>query len=469
MQKMKYVFLLLIISAIGCNTAQKNLDRGSNLENKGQYYDAALRYITALEKDATLSSARDGLMSAGSSALGQLLSDAIQARSARDYRRVSDIFAKGEDMRDKAYRLGVTLNPPSNYVSMRQDMFDEAFNSYMRTSDEAMNQRKFENAENALNEALKFNPTNDQQQRANRQRDEIYDLWSSALMEEGRRHEENRRWEAAFKAYDKASQKAPTDKMQRDMKDASVNMLVQWGEDDMRYNRYKGAYDRASRALQLAPGLSAAERIMRESVDRGTVQVAMLPLWRTAAAAPDMPNDFMAETNDALQYDFWDKPPMFIKTADPREVRSIMRRENLNERILSDDRVYDMGRRMNANLVMYGEITRYNVTDDIRSERERTAKTRTGQEVKYKEQTIRRRVDTQVDFRVVEPSRRRQFCGGKIDHGDINNLDLGRTERRIFDELDKREALERLMRDLTNNLSRKVATQVYDEIIHEIQ
>lgn len=466
---------------MGCNTAEKNLKKGTSLENKGQYYEAALRYITALEKDATLRDAREGLSISGASAVVQLSEDARMAQRAQNYRNAKDAYLKIDQMLDRTTRVGVDVRMPMNYAETRRGIMEEAYMYYMNASDAEMRLRKYEAAENMLNEAMRFDPTSSQQEQAEAQRNRIYLDWSNLLIEDGRRLEADRRWEGAFKAYEKATQKSPTDQMRRQMQDASVSMLVKWGEDDMRYGRYRGAHERATRALQLVPNLDAAERLAREAIDRGTLQVAMLPIYRTAAAAVDMPNDFLADLNDALQYDFWDKPPMFIRSADPREIRSIMRRENLNDRVLSDDRVYDLGRRINANLVMYGEVTRYYVKDEVRSERSRTVKTRTGQDVTYKEQTIRRMVESQVDFRVVEPSRRRQFCAGKAEqrdyvefkiavyNGNPNDLDLGRNERRIFDETDKREALERLTRDVNNNLSRKMAERVFDEIIREMQ
>ena len=51
--------LFLAVLLTGCASAGKRLEQGIEAEAEGSYYEAAIRYVEALEKDETLAEARD--------------------------------------------------------------------------------------------------------------------------------------------------------------------------------------------------------------------------------------------------------------------------------------------------------------------------------------------------------------------------------------------------------------------------
>ena len=61
----------------GCASAGKRLEQGLEAETRGDYHAAVSRYIEALDKDATLTDARDALLVAwdSASARGQALAE----------------------------------------------------------------------------------------------------------------------------------------------------------------------------------------------------------------------------------------------------------------------------------------------------------------------------------------------------------------------------------------------------------
>ena len=61
--------LFLAVLLTGCASAGKRLEQGIEAEAEGSYYEAAIRYVEALEKDETLAEARDRLLEASDSAV----------------------------------------------------------------------------------------------------------------------------------------------------------------------------------------------------------------------------------------------------------------------------------------------------------------------------------------------------------------------------------------------------------------
>ena len=119
--------LLILFVLGGCASADKRFEQGNEMEAKGQYEQAVMRYVQALEKDHTYEPARIRLLEVGNLAIQEHLTDSetrLQrgdpVGSAGHYRRIDSIVAQ-------ARSVGVRLDVPNDYEGMRRAAFDHAF------------------------------------------------------------------------------------------------------------------------------------------------------------------------------------------------------------------------------------------------------------------------------------------------------------------------------------------------------
>ncbi len=96
------VFLgLTTLFALGCVSAEDRLEEGVQLQNRGQYMEAVYRFADAVERDGSLTEARERLVAAGDTAMGMALTDAdrLEARgepvqAAQRYQDIDRMLAR---------------------------------------------------------------------------------------------------------------------------------------------------------------------------------------------------------------------------------------------------------------------------------------------------------------------------------------------------------------------------------------
>lgn len=468
------LFMMLFVSA--CDTTGKVLKRASALENKGRYEDAALAYIQVLQKKPSLSDARSGLQSTGDAAIR-----AILAENTRNSIAVVENYRRVDDLTRKADAVNISLVLPANYQNNRRRAFDEVIRDLVTKAENLAVEKKWEQALNSSKEALKYEPDAGAELMIRNQQFEIADQWGKDLASIGYAAERKRDWAAALRNYERAAEVSPDERMKEEMTQARGNVLFQWAEDDIRYNKFRAAYDKLGRAIELTPRNERAKSLMADVMQRGGRKVAMLPLYRTAAAVQEMPESFVQELNDELQFGYWGKPPAFIITSDPRDIRREMRKDDLEGRVLSDDKVYLLGRRIGGDFIVFGEVDRFVVTERTVRERDRNATTFSKQKVTYKEAVVERKVEVGVSFRILELSKRRLFTSGGVRHtevvqyktakyaGSTNDLDLNRDQRKIFNGEDKRENLNNMITKMVREIGKKTANGVYAKLLEGIE
>ncbi|HRR08496.1 MAG TPA: hypothetical protein PLO56_07365 [Rhodothermales bacterium] len=468
------LFLMLFISA--CDTTGKVLKRATALEAKGRYEDAAMAYIQVLQKNPNLSNARSGLQSTGDAAIRAILTEPTRDPKAQvsHYRRVDGLVQKAD-----AVNLSLTL--PATYQSDRRRAFNDVIRDLVTRAENLAIENKWEQALNSAREALQYEPDPDAEQMIRNQMFDLEDQWSKDLAAAGLAAERKRDWSGALRNYEKATEITPDERMKEEMTQARSNVLFQWAEDDIRYNKFRAAYDKLGRALEMAPRNERARSLMEEAMRRGSRKVAFLPLYRTAAAIQEMPDSFVQELNEELQFGYWGKPPAFVITSDPRDIRREMRKDDLEGRVLSDDKVYLLGRRIGGDFIVFGEIDRFVVTERNVRERDRNASTFSKQKVTYKEVIVERKVEVGVSFRILELSKRRLFTSGGTRHteviqyktakyaGNMADLDLNREQRGVFNGEDKRENLNNMITKMVREIGKKTASGVYAKLLEGIE
>src|SRR5690606_16386232 len=98
-----------------------------------------------------------------------------------------------------------------------------------------------------------------------------------------------------------------------------------------------------------------------EALERGSVYAAVFPVEDEGdRSTSEAPRSFVADL-DALLYDeHWAAPPLFVRTADPAEVRRLLRRRyNADDRLRSPRRTAALARALLAKFGTAATLTRY--------------------------------------------------------------------------------------------------------------
>lgn len=481
MRKLTYFALMLVtLSFAACNTSGKMLKRATKLESKGQYYEAAMAYIGALKKNPEVPGGRDGLRHAGDTAIVKILEGSTGRSPIMTPEATVAAYRKVDELYFQAKQTGTLLTLPQTYEQDRRAAMDVMIQGLVRQATSAAADQKWELALSRIAEAGKYDPTEKQKEDLAQFDYDIAEEWSKILVQEGLNADGKRNWAGALAKYEKAEQISRDARLQEEMRQARANVLQKWAEDDLRYNRFRSSYDRALAAQELNPRNEDVKNLMAEALSRGARNVAIFPFVKTAAAIADMPKSFVQELNDELQFGYWAKPPVFIRTSDPRDIRRELRKADLEDRVVSDDPAFALGRKLSADFVVFGEVTRFVVTDKVQSERERSARTYSKTSVKYKEATIERKVEVTVSYRILDIRTRKVYNVGSSNHlemitfkeaqymGDAAQLDLDRSQRALFNGDEKRVQLENLVTALVKNLSKKTGDKVYGTLLEAI-
>ena len=181
MLSFRYVSGLLLLVALvsGCASAEKRFNQGLEMETRGQYESAMMRYIQALEKEPGLEDARVRVRETGALAITERLEEAEylggrgdQVASARQFQGVDAIVAR-------ARTVGVRLTVPQEYAQTRRATFDEAFHSLLDRGSMARDQGRWQDGLTCYHQAQRdFEPTLTQRNRALAEESALLVQWS---------------------------------------------------------------------------------------------------------------------------------------------------------------------------------------------------------------------------------------------------------------------------------------------------
>jgi len=302
------------------------------------------------------------------------------------------------------------------------------------------------------------------------------------LVSEGLAAEERRRFSDAMRSYERADRYEPNGEQRSRLFEAQVRATMAWAEADLSARRYRAALSHADEAVALlgGPDRPEARRAMdlrATALERGTVFVAMAPLWRSDGAAQLMTEEFLDALNDELELRYWTEPPLFVASVDPVEVRRELRRQRYTRTVLTPREAARVGRDLQANLFVTGEIDIFTLTErDVRRETRKT-RSRTGRDVTYTLESGTMTYRVRVAYLVMDVRQGREVRRSSVDvsesgdfergvyDGDTAELELTRNESRYFDPGRRREAQQDLEERVVRKLSARLAEQVYRDVL----
>lgn len=280
----RFLLLLPIAFASACASAEDRLAEGVQLQTQGRYFEAVYRYIDALEKDATLTEARERLLAAGDSAVVQAMDDADDMERRGDPVRAAGLYRQVDAMLGAARQVGTRIPIPPDYSAIRRGVLDHAINWQMIEGDKAA--------------------------------------------AEGR-------WAQARQFYIGArGDYLPSRSQVEESYDAEERILLQWAEVELTDLRPRSAFDLAQEALDLRPSparetVLTVRDLQERALDAGTVVLAIAPVMADDGVREYLGAEFEIQLDETLQLDHWTKAPLFVEIADPvilrRELRGLLR------------------------------------------------------------------------------------------------------------------------------------------------
>lgn len=269
---------LLVVSA--CTSATDRLNEGIALQSQGRYMQAVYRYADAVERDRELIEAQERLLAAGDSAVMTAMDEADRLERRGDPVAAAEQYSQLDAMLERVRQVGMRVEVPSDYSTIRRALFDAAINWQMVQGDEAA--------------------------------------------QEGR-------WEEARGFYQGArgSYLPSRDQIEESM-EAETRVLLDWARVELQDRRPRMAFELAEQALEVRTSparetVLTARDIQDRALETGTVVLAVPPVMADPGVREWLGGEFEVELDNDLSVDHWTQPPLFVDIADPALLRTELR------------------------------------------------------------------------------------------------------------------------------------------------
>lgn len=432
--------LLTILFITGCGGgAGARLERGLEQEARGEPLQAALSYISALERDGTLDEARSRLQDLAPT-LGQLWMERSSGlQKAGDALGAAEETLSLQEILARSPGVGVPVSPPPDWPRHRATILTGANEASLRQSREDASGGRWSEGIQILRRALeRYEPSPGHQA-------SMQELWTTHLMG--------------------------------------------WGEAELARGRPRAGFLRLEEAhARLSPGdplLVRITNLQAQALEVGSIRVAFLPLEATEGAREMAPSGFPEALNEVLQLERWTAPPPFVLTASPVDVRRELdrvRREatRRSQSGLAIDEAVDVGRVVGAQRTVITEVEAFVWDTSGVRVRERTATLRGGGNTVYRVQTGTVRMAATVGFLVVDPSSRRTLDQRSftirtsapleegIYAGDPALLDLSNRDRLLFTPSQQAAREAEALEELQDLLAERLAGELFQRLVASV-
>ncbi|HYR07952.1 MAG TPA: hypothetical protein VEQ60_09295 [Longimicrobium sp.] len=425
--------LLPLTMAAGCMSANKRLEQGMKLEERGRPVDAARRYVDALRRDPSLADARVRLEETGRLAVEQYLAASATASSGGRHDDAAETLLALDAFRRDVAAVRVELAVPADYAQHRRAVLDAAIDASIDQGAQLAETGRYGDALGQLERVTRWQPSAEQRRVVDEARLDTYSGWMAA--------------EAAA-------------------------------------GRHRAAYNVAERAISSLgrqfPGIERLVEAQQYAIDEGTLRVAVLPIAASREAERALPASFLRDVENELEAGAWARPPAFVEVVEPREVRREARRFDLDDLGYTSEAAR-LGRAVGADLVVMLEVDSVAITEPDPTRERRAARTRSGADTAYVVRSGRREGWTRVRYAVVSvddrrivtrdyvaPEASRDFREAEYA-GDWRQLLLDDDARRLFDPSRRDDARANLMLELSRRLADELSREVYEQVLSQVR
>jgi len=425
--------LVLSIILSGCVSTQERYEKGVKYEDEGRYARAVEEYGKVLRKEPGWEEARSHLLDAGTHAVADRLANAHEAEAAGDYEAAVHALDDVERLRSIAAGVDVILPVPDDYTAYRQSLRDSA---------------------------------------------------ALSVIAQGRRAESAGEWPDALRLYTRAQERYPLSPAQTaEVNRRRADVHLAWGREELDRNRNRAAFEHAEQALKYdGVDARAAHDLQSEAQAQGTRHIAFIPFWRTDGWHRAAPPALRPELNDLLTYEHWSEPPLFIATANPADVHREIRYRHFGRLALDRHQATDVGRALDADFVVTGEMVSFSRAEKHLREDTRKARTRgrNALDTTYVVERFDLHLQAAIEYRVIDVQTGRivseqtvhaevsdRFERGRYS-GKYTDLDLTRSVRRLFEPDERADAEHMLMDTLADELADRLSGRIYDRLLSRI-
>lgn len=432
--------VVLLAGSAGCGGgAAARLDRGLTQEAEGEILQAALSYISALERDLTLQEASARLEGL-SPVLAEAWDGSVKEFLARENPLgAADVTLVMDQIVARAPGVGAFVPLPPGW---------------------------------------------------DRQRRQVLDMGLDAALEQAESAAGAGRWGDGIQALSRAMERyEPTDKHSGELSDRWTDYLLGWAEADLQAGRAQAALGRFEEARGRLdwedPRVDTAERGRSRAIDAATTRVAFLPVLSTEQALRAAPRGFQEGLTETLQFSWWASPPRLIEVSDPlavrREVDRVQRQQERGRGPDLLDLAVQVGRSVGADRVVLVEVVDFSQdTTGIRMQ-EREAPLRSGRGTEtFQILTGNLRMSATSSVLVVDPTQRRLVDQRRftlrsqarleagIYEGDPATLDLPVQTRIIFNGSEQAIRESEAMAELQDQVAERLAQEAFERLLARI-
>jgi hypothetical protein len=441
--------LVLLTTLSGCVSTKERYERVQTYQNEGKVVAAAFEMVKVLDDEPNWPDGRRELNTLAQSAMSSLMDAArgdLQNGEPLDAVAALDRI---DELRSACRSVDVSVSEPQGYAALRPRAMDASY---------------------------------------------------AMLLDRAESYRDKEEWGRAVKAYNDARRFAPGDQALRSLDRRLAESHMSWAAADMDRAHFRSAFDRAETAASFlaedAPMREDVRALQDAAVAEGTRVAAFLPLWQTREAADALPNGLLREINDVLMLEHWTAPPVFIASVPPVPLRRTLRRFDLDRTVLSRKQAARIGRHLETDFVVVGDIVSYrDVQDDVETTPQ-TARwsvntpegrgaTRGRQAAAPTDTTFfveqyERELYATVEVRIIDPVAGRTLVTHTIDvdvsgpmergvfDGNWRNLDLSGAETSLFREEDLRTRERELELALADAVAGAVANETFNRILKSI-
>jgi len=426
------VSLALSLSMLSCVSNKRALEETPGFAARQHYIEAAQRYNQAVRGQFVQT--REHFATHGADLIYQHLLEAEEQSASGAHVPSANHYRAADALVLDAAKVGVSLDLPDRYSQRRRAAFDRAIEERMHG---------------------------------------------------GRTADVDKRWAEAIQCYEDVATYEPSPRQTALALGAQVRSTTQWADDELAAGRYRNAAERASEVLALrgsakGHGFARAMRIRQEAIARGSVYVAMAPVWTSDSAAARLPWGFVSALNDELELHHATQLDAFINIIDPISVRRQLRQRGWSPSDSTRQATTHVGREVGADYVLRCEIVDFEDRRTHLYAEERAAQTKSGRRTTYVLQTGDRLLELKAIYELIDvrdPSRNQRrtveisasdrFTRG-VYGGDPGELRLSRSEQRLFDARLQRDYELELEHTFLEKTSDRLARDVHDDIVNGI-
>lgn len=307
MKRITIVLLgLALLGGAGACTGSKSLSRkAAKLEEAGLDKEASGLYFQSLQRNQNNVKARIGLKKTGQKLIDSKLNEFYKAHSVEAYKDAVYSYIDAMDYKKKCAPF-VELTVLAYYEDYYKESLDKYLDKRYTKGEELVYEEKYEEADKVFKEIVKLNP-------------EYKDAKEMASL-------------------------------------TTVEPLYRKGVEAFESGKYRSSYSFMQKVLKVKPSYKDAIDYKDESLEKGTMTIAVLPFGDQSSVKSNLPGNIQAGIVQSLVKT--DDP--FLKVIDRKNTDVLLKEQKLSVNgVVSESSTINAGELLGAKVLITGKVLNY--------------------------------------------------------------------------------------------------------------